>query len=295
MKKIILAIFVIALAVTSCDYDDLPTYKDVDRIYFEYASLNSMELSDRKINALNPDRIKIDFGYDKQIKTDSVIRIGVKIMGNSAPFDRTVTAKLIPGESSAEEGTDIVLLPSVIPANATTGTLDIRLLNTERIETTTILARLRLTPNEYFHVDYTQTQTSMQVNPNLSGIECNVYFDAKSGLPRLWADADSSAFLEGFFGKIGKVKLEVIYAALGFTSENNLFDATEEDLDTDGDGIPDRTYNDITRERFLTASVIGYVIMLNHYIANWEQQHGESLMDENGVRLSDTLPYRTWL
>ncbi|MDR1092345.1 MAG: DUF4843 domain-containing protein [Prevotella sp.] len=288
MKKIISAIFVIALAVTSCNYDDLPTYKDVDRIYFEYASLDILELIDRKINVLNPDRMKIDFGFDKQMKTDSVIRIGVKIMGNPAPFDRAVTVTLIPGESSAVEGTDVVFMPSVIPANATTGTLYVKLLNTERIKTATILARLRLTPNEYFHVDYTQTQTGS----NLSGIEYNIYFDAKSGIPRLWADENSSRVLKQYFGEFGKTKLEVICVALGLTED--YFDATEEDLDMDRDGVPDRTYMNIVLERFPSELSYGYIIMVNQYIASWEQQHKKSLLDENGKKLSDTLPNSTW-
>lgn len=215
MKKIVLTVMIAAGVLTSCDYDALPTYDDVDRIYFDYASWALTELNKQNYDTSNPNKLNILFGYDKVIKTDSTIAVKVKTMGNLAAVDRPVAVELIAGESSAVEGEDFEILPSVIPAVETTGTLRIKLKNTEKLRTTTLLARFRLAPNDYFHVDYTYVRSdSYNI---MSGIEYYIYFDAKKEMPSLW-QAMLSRF-QTFFGPYSHTKLDAICAATGFPRE----------------------------------------------------------------------------
>ncbi|MDR1882934.1 MAG: DUF4843 domain-containing protein [Prevotella sp.] len=280
MKRIILFISVVALALVSCDHDVLPTYEDVDRVYFEYASLSTTaELNSQQLTAENVDTRQIAFGYDNPVKADSIVRIKVKLLGRVTSEDRQITAEIIDGESTALAGEDIEILPSVIPAGATVGTLDIKLNNTEKIKTSTLTARLRLTPNRYFHVDYTQVQASS----SKSGIELSIYFDAKTEMPNLWADSGGKAIIERYFGPYSNKKLEVICLACGFTREYFMFDPA-----VDGSG------SSVAQKRIPTTMAMFLIVTVNNYLENWKKSHnGEPLRDENGQEVKTAYP--TWI
>jgi hypothetical protein len=276
MKKILLTITIAAITLVSCGYDRLPVYEDVDRIYFEFASLTMAQLTVRKIDWNYPDRVQIRFGYDKVIKQDSVVQIAVKVMGRVAPYDRPVTAALIGDESTAVEGVDFDIQPSVIPANSLAGTLNIRLVNTDKIQTSVLLAKLRLTPNDHFHVDYTQAK----ISDGVSATEYSVYFDAKHDIPGLWADATSGARLRMYFGEYSEKKLEMMCFVWGFTRD--YFEYDSETYATSMECLNARFPSSPT-------ALASYWLMLNHYVLNWEKENGKDLLDENGKRLFDTF------
>jgi hypothetical protein len=275
MKKKLLTIM-IATVLSSCGYDRLPVYEDVDRIYFEFASLTMAQLRDQKIDWAHPDRVQVRFGYDKAPKQDSTVQIAVKVMGRAVSYDRPVTVALIDKESSAVEGVDFEILPSVIPANSLTGTLNVRLMNTDTLQTATLLARLRLTPNAHFHVDYTQ----VKVSDGISATEYSVYFDARHDMPGLWADATSGARLKIYFGEYSEKKLELMCLVWGFTRDH--FEYDSETYATTMECLEARIPSSVS-------SLGGYFITLNHYVLNWEKEHGVPLLDENGRRVFDTF------
>jgi hypothetical protein len=280
MKKIILFISVVALTLVSCDHDTLSTFEDVDRVYFEYAALSITELSSQHIAVEDADRIQIGFGYDNPVKADSIIGIKVKLLGRTASEDRPFTAEIIAGESTALTAEDIEILPSVMPANAAVGTLNIKLNNTGKIKTSTLMARVRLTPNRSFHVDYTYVQTSPS---SKSGIEFSIYFDAKTDMPNLWADPGGKVVIERYFGPYSNKKLEVICLACGFTREYFMFDPA-----VDGTGT------EVVNKRITSPMAYGFIILVNNYLENWKKSHdGEPLRDENGQEVKTAYP--TWI
>ncbi|MDR1502081.1 MAG: DUF4843 domain-containing protein [Prevotella sp.] len=281
MKKIILFISVVAFTLVSCDYDTLPTYVDVDRVYFEFATFSREELGNRQIAVEDVDKIQIAFGYDNPIKSDSIININVKLLGRTASEDRPITAEIIAGESTALTTEDIEILPSVIPAGSVVGTLNIKLNNTEKIKTSTLMARVRLTPNPSFHVDY--THVNVKTSSSKSGIELNIYFDAKTEMPNLWADPGGKAIIERFFGPYSNKKLEVICLACGFTREYFIFDPA-----VDGTG------SSVAEKRITSVMAYFMIISVNNYLENWKKSHeGEPLRDENGQEVKTAYP--SWI
>jgi hypothetical protein len=265
------------ILMTSCEHDELPTYNDVDRIYFDYASWARTELYNQGYDSNNPNRMSVLFGYDKVSKTDSIVVIKVKIMGNIASVDRPVDAELLSDESSAIEREDLEILPSVIPAGEVTGDLKIKLKNTEKLQTNTLLARIRLVPNEYFHVDYSYV---IAYPTEMTGIEFYITYDAKKEMPSLW-QAMLTRFTQ-FFGAYSNTKLDAICAASGFTREYFEYDMETEDATT------------VFTARFPNPITFGLIVQLNHYLEDWKAAHdGQPLLDEYGNEVKSNYP--TWL
>ncbi|MDR1516539.1 MAG: DUF4843 domain-containing protein [Dysgonamonadaceae bacterium] len=274
MKKNLFIVSLIALLATSCEHDTLPTYSDVDRIYFEYAAWETP--GSHGYDSKNPDQRKISFGYDKVTKTDSITKIKVQVMGNVASNDRPITAKVILSESTAVEGEDFEILPSVVPANELIGTLNIKLKNTEKIQTNTLTVKIMLTPNEYFHVDYTYVLADKN---RFSGTEFKINFDAKKDKPSLWAASDDGKIsppnLNNYFGPFSNVKLDVLCSALGYSRDWFEYDAeTENPKTVFNSRIPSSQFG------------FGLLIQVNHYLKRWKDEHdGQPLLDENGVEV----------
>jgi hypothetical protein len=254
------------LLALSCTHDSLPTYEDVDRIYFAWA---------RPVIPLGSDETKVNLGYDNPVKNDSTIHVEVLLMGRVSDKDRPITAELIKSESSAVPEQDIEILPSFIPAGEVKGQLVVKIKNSEKLETTTLMARIRLTPNEYFHVDFTTAYDA----PLKNGLEYNVYFDAKADMPSLWADPEAGAILTGYFGTYSKVKLQLICEVCGVTWDYFMHDpATEKAIDALNAKIP-------------SEMSYGWCSQMNRYLQNYRDDNGTSLLDENGnvIRMGTTI------
>jgi hypothetical protein len=264
-----------AASFSSCDYDTLPTYNDVDRIYFDYAAWTQLELVAQGYVSQTAYQMRILFGYDKVIKSDSTIQIKMRIAGKPASIDRPVAVELLTDESSAVLGQDIEIVSSFIPADTVVGMLTLKLKNSEKMTSTTLLARLRLLPNEYFHVDYTDARAFS----DRSGLEFQVFFDAKKEMPSLWA---AYSMLTTFFGTYSNVKLDAICAACGFTREYFEYDPETESAATVG------------AARFPSSLAFSLILQVNHYLEDYKEAHGgQPLLDENGNEVKTSYP--TWL
>jgi hypothetical protein len=269
MKTTNIALFIsLLILLVSCEHDSLSTYKDVDRIYFQYAG-NTPPAS-------TSDEVKINLGYDNPIKSDSIVTIKVKLMGHLSDVNRPFKYEVITRESSAVQGTDVEILPSFIPARQEVGELLIKVYNSTKIETATLLARIRLLPNEYFHVDYTQTYP---VSSTKNGLEYNIYFDCKTDMPSLWADRDGENRLADYFGTYSNVKFNLICEVCGVTREYFMHNPeTEKAIDVVNKRIP----VEIAR---------GWISQLNRYLKAYKNSHdGEPLTDENGEEVTMGLP-----
>lgn len=262
--KINAALFICLLTMfmSSCTYDSLPTYEDVDRIYFTWAQTNVVQNSGKVF-----DKIEVNLGYDTPVRSDSTIYIPVSLMGHVSGKDRPINAELIKAESSAIEKQDIEILPSFIPAGKETGTLRIKINNTEKLETTVLMARIRLVPNECFHVDFTRVLGSSEK----SALEYNVYFDAITEAPNLWL-GESGVRLTAYFGEYSNVKLQLICDVCGVTRDFFMYDpATTEDA------------MKVLDARMPTFLANGMIAQVNRYLDQYKKEHNdESLTDENG-------------
>ncbi|MDR1720265.1 MAG: DUF4843 domain-containing protein [Dysgonamonadaceae bacterium] len=287
MKKILLVTIIFVGVFTSCDYDTLPTYNDVDRVYFDYAAWVLQELPVQGYTSTTPNQVKILFGYDKVIKADSTIAIKVRVMGSPVATDRPIAAEVIATESSATAGTDVEILPSVIPANEVVGSLYIKLKNTEKLKTNTLLARIRLVPNDYFHVDFTNTRSGS----DRTATEFEIYFDAKKEAPGLWVYTASTPNLNTYFGTYSSVKLDAICAATGYTREDFEYDAdAAEEYES---GVQAYVKKELDT-RFPSALTFGLVLQLNYYLVAYKAANGVDLVDENGNIVLNTYTYSSW-
>lgn len=254
------------MLLASCDHDTLPVYEDVDRIYFEYASGQG-----------TVDQRDVKLGYDNPIKNDSTIGIRVRLLGRVSNEDRPLNAELVADESSAILGTDIDILPSLMKAGKAIDTLFVKLKTSKKIETKTILARIRLLPNAYFHVD---TETFAGNGKN--SLEYNIYFDAKMDMPSLWALTNASGArpnCNDYFGAYSNMKFKVICEACGVDREyftyHPIYDADGKDTNT-----PKKELD----LRIPSALSYGWVALCNRYLKAYKDSHnGQDMLDENGA------------
>ncbi|MDR1757139.1 MAG: DUF4843 domain-containing protein [Culturomica sp.] len=208
MKNIIgkLSIGALLFCAAACSGDDLPVYEDVNRIYFSWATAGP-----------SSDMVHFSFGYEIPMKPDSIINVGVRVMGRLSDQDRPIKAEVIWAESTIAPE-DIEFLPSVVPAGSRNGTLRVKLKNSDKLLTKTLWAKIRLTPNEYFHVDRNAFPVG---GSTYAGLEYNIEFDAKGDIPNMWLDG---SWFRNYFGAHSKVKEQWIYYMTGYTRADFTYD-----------------------------------------------------------------------
>jgi hypothetical protein len=250
-----------ALAFASCKPDSVPTYEDVNRVYFGWATSTS---SPAYLN-----NIFVSMGYDSPVKADSTIAVRVRSLGRMADVDRPVAAEVIRAESSAVPGEDIQIVGGSIPAGKRDGYIYVKVINSDKLLTDVLQARIRLVPNDWFHVDWNDNHLT---SGNTSGIEYNVWFDAMVEMPNLWKDASST--ISQYFGSWSRVKEMTIYQVLGFDREFFTYDPTA-----------GKTAAQVLNERIPSALVYGMVAAVNRYLRAYKEANGNPLLDENGFEV----------
>ncbi|MFT4223207.1 DUF4843 domain-containing protein [Dysgonomonas sp.] len=259
-----LLICLLATLMSSCAYDSLPVYEDVDRVYFLWARINPTQST-----TASSDKVEVNLGYDNPVKSDSTISISVSLMGRVSDKDRPVNAELIKTESSAVQGQDIEFLPSFIPAGQETGKLRVRINNTKKLESTVLMARIRLIPNEYFHVDFTEVGF---LQKEKSALEYNIYFDAIAEAPNLWR-GETGVMLNQYFGSYSNAKFQLICDVLGITRDFFMYDPETESA------------MDVLNARIPSELSYGMIAQINRYLDQYEKEHGKKPTDENGVEI----------
>jgi hypothetical protein len=239
------------LAMASCKEEKLPVYDDVSRVYFYWtvAPSDSPERFDNKM---------VSLGYDTPMKADSTFAVRVRTMGRISDVDRTVKAEIVVAESTAKVGEDIEIVGGTVAAGARDGYIYVKVKNTEKLLTNTLYARIRLVPNENFHVDWSENGST----------EYRVRFDAKGDIPNLWNDAP---LLKDYFGEWSRVKEMTICEVLGIDREFFTYDqATENAVEVCDSRIP----------QGLAYGMIGAV---NRWLRQYRIDHDDKpLLDENG-------------
>jgi hypothetical protein len=268
MKKFLL-LTLLPLVAASCEYETLPTYSGQDQIYYAFA--------DAATEADLVNNVLVHFGYDLPQLPSKILSIPVKVMGSIAPHDRAVNFKLDGG--SAVEGLDIELLrdSSFVPAGSNTGRVMVRLLNTTRLNDTTLNVLLRLQQNEHFNVDYSEFYRWHQLDTVADARAFTVSFDNAADKPNLWAAQE--ALFTNLFGAYSDTKLELMCQLFGLTRDYFVYDAdTENSLE-------------IFNLRFPGALTTTWVRYLNRHLKEYTETHnGEPMRDENGNEIISGSP-----
>ncbi|MDR0506405.1 MAG: DUF4843 domain-containing protein [Dysgonamonadaceae bacterium] len=269
MKKYIYIIITIFVSLFySCQYEALPTYSGTDQIYFSYSD----SLRDGSI--YGADSLLVQFGYDAVIKSDSIVGIGVNVMGNVVNYDRRVSFIMIDSTSTAIRGKDVELLPdlSLIPAGKNTGKIYIKLYNTENLKGKSLMVSLRLIENEYFKTDYRLTPVDyINSEGKIVSTEYRVRFDNSSEKPNMWANPSTSIYFDMVFGTYSRVKFTLMCQILpGCTREYFTYGQNENPMT-------------VFSARFPTGLMAGWARGLNSYLIAYKDEHGGvPLYDENG-------------
>lgn len=273
MNKIIIYFsitLISGLILTSCDYSDLDTYSGNNDIHFEKGfDINGDQEKNSKM---------LHIGYDN-IK-DSIITIPTVVIGDIKDFDRPINFSLIDSLSTGKVGEDVEFLfdKSLVEANSHKGKITIKLLETERSNTSLIKLTLKILPNEYFTAQYTGL---VNANTAKTGDNYNifrVYFDSNHDMPILWADAESH--FKRIFGEYSKVKYKFILETLRFSEDLFYYDP-----EIDGDP------KTLAESRFPSLASFAWIMLLNRTLNDYEKEHGERLKDENGLVVTFPLSF----
>lgn len=270
MKRIPLILFFLILisGYISCDHDKLDTYSGQDDICFRYAVATT---GTNPKDSIQRDSIIIRFGYDEVMKSDSIIRIQMQLLGDLKDYDRPINFVLDADSSTAKLGEDIELLHdrSVIYANSTVGHIYVKLKNTEKLLDTMIVAEIKTASNEYFIAQYEETiNKDINEENKIKSNRFRIFFDASFDKPNLWADAELN--FSRVFGSYSKVKFDFICTTLNLDFSYFTYNpATEK---------PVSVFND----RFKLQYTNGWKLRLENALIEYELEHGKALVDENG-------------
>lgn len=270
MKKIRLLIiaFICILSYVSCKHDSLDLYSAGNDIYFQFGAESNSTL----------DSIKINLGYDKIPKQDSIIFIKMKLFGFVESFDRPINYTIEYADNATTAILDEEFEPlyekSFLPANSDIGYIALRLINTESLKLETRRITIKTAPNEYFPAIYSQLAKESE---NKKGkVKSNIYkvvFDAKLNMPNMWADYEKT--FTTVFGTYSNMKFNFICEAIGF--ERDYFTYKPEEGE-----VVSVIYN----ERFPATLRNGWKQILKRALVDYEQINGEPLTDENGKKVT---------
>lgn len=145
MKHIII-FALLGLLFTSCE-KDISEYKNDPRVYFFERSTD-----------LNQTRItfkSFSFLLQPLEVTKDTFLIKVKIMGETAPYDRIVRGQRIDSGSTAKAGQHYEFIDGIVPADSITGYLPVVLYRTEDIKDSSVTLNLSVAETKDFKAGVT--------------------------------------------------------------------------------------------------------------------------------------------
>ena len=134
MKHIII-FALLGLLFTSCE-KDISEYKNDPRVYFfeRATDLTQSRITFRSFSFLL---------LPLQVTRDTFL-VKVKIMGETAPYDRIVRGQRIDSGSTAKAGEHYEFIDGVVPADSITGYLPVVLYRTEDIKDSSVTLNLSI-------------------------------------------------------------------------------------------------------------------------------------------------------
>ncbi|MDR1783750.1 MAG: DUF4843 domain-containing protein [Dysgonamonadaceae bacterium] len=276
MKKIIL--FMLAIAgLYSCEQETIPTYSGDDQIYFKYA--------DEDISSYIIDSAFIRFGYDIEIKPDTIYKIGVKLQGKLTDYDRPVALEFINSQTTATVGRDIEFVQeeSFVPAGSIYGYVAVKVYNNENLANDAVLkAALRLVPNEYFKTDYITTRIKPFNKDSVVATEFRLLFDNANEMPNFWANATYTTRFNMFFGAYSRKKFALLCELFKFNREYFTYDTS----------LTAAQITTLYNSRFPSALTMAWSKSFNLYLTEYKNTHdGQPLLEDDGTEMKGGIVY----
>lgn len=167
--KIIITLFVIVVALTACEEEEIQTFNGNEVVYFRWA------IDGRGTATQKTDSIAYTFAYELPSEVTSyLISVPVKVQGFKSDEDRAITVK-VKEESTAQKDIHYTIPEDVvIPANAYVGYIPVTFNRTEDMKTEVLSLKLQLLENENFKVDLYGEEISYNSNRVLSYSEFEI-------------------------------------------------------------------------------------------------------------------------
>lgn len=200
------------------------------------------------------------YGATNEEQADGVIRMKIRIMGYTKPYDREVTGAAIadtPGTPEEDRLTtatpgEYTILGGTIPAGEVEGFFEVEVKNQEKLADGELRLNLALTENEDFGPGTRENRT-MSLVWSRQFLQPQTWSSMRTFICATWSSQVYRIFME-----VTGLK-ELWYTSDGPDPENNPEDAR------------------VTAE---TARVYGR--MFGDYVRAWELEHGEKLLHDDG-------------
>lgn len=147
INKIIIVIAVLGLFFSACE-KDIAAYNNDPRIYFfeRNTDLNQSRITFRSFSFL---KLPLDISKD-------TFYIKVKIMGETAPYDRIVRGAAIAEGTTAKEGEHYTFIDGIVPADSIIGYLPVVLNRTADLRDTSVTLQLSIAETKDFKPGVTE-------------------------------------------------------------------------------------------------------------------------------------------
>lgn len=262
IKLIMLFALGVVLA-SSCKEDEFKVYDSDTRIYFSWAGADTNKNLEENTMLVYFSRYTID---DK-LPDAVTVGVPVTIIGRQAGYDRPIAYEIDYERceefvdapfTTAKPDEDFEMLPSYIAANESTGYINLKLLNSERLSEAKdkgLNIMIRLLPNEHFAADFdaptriNKLKDSLEIKTidEISGDTTVVYkirrynsllgklnYNNLAHISVLWIPGikgSMSGMMNGLFGAYSIKKSDFICSSLGFPLD--FFDPDLEALNLD--------------------------------------------------------------
>lgn len=190
MKKIlILSITFLSLfGLTSCDKEEIETYKGTDNIYF------SRSIFPLYSNGPLIDSTGFSFGLDNVSITERIYPLAIRVQGKVSNVDRKINLTVDPS-STAVLGTHFTLPESIVlRAGKETDTIFVKVLRTSDMKTNDLTAVLNLEENEFFTTKMQSRVTNVLTGKTISFVRFKLSFNDKLSTPIGWFSASFGVF-----------------------------------------------------------------------------------------------------
>ncbi|MBK5720353.1 DUF4843 domain-containing protein [Dysgonomonas sp. Marseille-P4677] len=269
--KLLLLLFASSVFI-SCENSELESYSGKDDVFFEYSLSKSSSFDNGQGRTEVIDSVSIRFGYDNPVKKDSIIKIKMRLLGTYVNYNRPINF-VLDTSSTAKLGEDIELLHdmSYMDANSRDGYIFVKLINTEKIKERAITAVIKTAPNDHFLANYDKIEEASKYNveDKMKSNIFRIFYDAKNGMPILWAAREGD--FKRAFGTYSIVKFNFICDVLDLNYEYFTYNPSAGEV-----------ASAIFSQRFPLALTNGWKLILEEALQKYKDENGEALKDENG-------------
>lgn len=237
MKKILILSIVLLsfLGFTSCNQEEIETFKDTDNIYFS-PSVFAIPISG--VNVLT-DSVGISFGLENPLIIEKMYKIPIRVQGKLSDVDRKVKVTVDPS-STAVQGTHFTLPDNIVMrAGHEVDTIEVKIKRTPDMKDKSMLLVLNLEENESFTTKMKTRITNVLTGKTMSYISFKISFDDKLTVPPGWF----SGFLGTFTAKKFFLMCDLMHL------EPSMFN---QKLGSSGLSISDIQYYQSFMKRYLT-------------------------------------------